>query len=47
MPMTNNSLLPNNPRVYLWVALALLLILNVEYWMRDFAPAGEIKGERA
>ena len=39
MPMTNNSLLPSSPRLYLWVALALLLILNVEYWMRDYAPA--------
>ncbi len=36
--MTNNSLLPNNPRLYLWVALALLLILNVQYWMKDYAP---------
>ena len=36
--MSNNSLLPNNPRLYLWVALALLLILNVQYWMKDYAP---------
>ncbi|MBS0379147.1 MAG: membrane protein insertase YidC [Proteobacteria bacterium] len=37
--MSNNSILPNNPRVYLWVGLAALLALNVQYWMHDFAPA--------
>ena len=36
--MTNNSFFPNNPRVYLWVALGLLLFLNVEYWLKDYAP---------
>jgi YidC/Oxa1 family membrane protein insertase len=33
-----NSFLPNSPRVYLWVALGLLLFLNVEYWFKDYAP---------
>ncbi len=37
--MSNNSILPTNPRVYLWVGLAALLALNVQYWMHDFAPA--------
>jgi YidC/Oxa1 family membrane protein insertase len=36
--MTNNRFFPNSPRVYLWVALGLLLFLNVEYWMKDYAP---------
>jgi YidC/Oxa1 family membrane protein insertase len=36
---TNNSLLPTSPRIYLWVALGLLLLLNLEYWMKDYAPA--------
>jgi YidC/Oxa1 family membrane protein insertase len=33
-----NSLFPNNPRLYLWVALGMLVFLNVEYWMRDYGP---------
>ena len=36
-PMSNNFL-PNSPRVYLWVALGLLMFLNVEYWLQDYAP---------
>ena len=36
--MTNNSFFPNNPRIYLWVALGLLLFLNVQYWLKDYAP---------
>jgi YidC/Oxa1 family membrane protein insertase len=35
--MTNNFI-TNSPRVYLWVALAALLLLNYEAWMRDYAP---------
>jgi YidC/Oxa1 family membrane protein insertase len=27
-----------NPRIFLWGALALLLLLDYEAWMRDFAP---------
>lgn len=27
-----------NPRVFLWIALALILWLNYEAWMRDYAP---------
>jgi YidC/Oxa1 family membrane protein insertase len=37
--MTNNSFFPNNPRLYLWVALGLLLFLNVQFWMKDYPPA--------
>jgi len=33
-----NSFFPNNPRLYLWVALGMLVFLNVEYWMRDYGP---------
>jgi YidC/Oxa1 family membrane protein insertase len=28
----------NNPRIYLWIALALLVWLNYEAWERDYAP---------
>src|SRR5262245_9013177 len=28
-----------NPRVFVWIALALILWLNWEAWMRDYAPA--------
>lgn len=28
-----------NPRVFVWIALALVLWLNWEAWMRDYAPA--------
>ncbi|MFI4880138.1 MAG: membrane protein insertase YidC [Steroidobacterales bacterium] len=35
--MTNNPI-SGNPRVYLFVALAALLLLNYEAWMRDYAP---------
>ena len=38
-----------NPRIYLWIALALLLWMNLVQWNRDFAerpglpaPAGAI-----
>ena len=29
----------NNPRLFLWVALALILFLNFETWQHDYAPA--------
>src|SRR6187402_660174 len=29
----------NNPRIYLWIALALLVWLNYDAWERDYAPA--------
>ena len=29
----------NNPRIYLWVALALMVWLNYDAWQRDYAPA--------
>ncbi len=28
----------NNPRIYLWVALGLLLLLNYQTWMVDYGP---------
>jgi YidC/Oxa1 family membrane protein insertase len=28
----------NNPRIYLWIALALVFWLNYEAWMRDYGP---------
>lgn len=28
-----------NPRIFLWIALALVFWLNYEAWMRDYAPA--------
>ena len=34
-----NNFLPNNPRMYLWVALGLLAIMNYQTWMHDYAPA--------
>ncbi len=27
-----------NPRLFLWIALAAILVLNYEAWMRDYAP---------
>src|SRR4029077_13943602 len=36
--LMRNSFFPNNPRLYLWVALGMLVFLNVEYWMRDYGP---------
>jgi len=29
----------NNPRIYLWIALALMVWLNYDAWQRDYAPA--------
>jgi YidC/Oxa1 family membrane protein insertase len=34
-----NNFLPNSPRMYLWVALGLLAIMNYQTWMHDYAPA--------
>ncbi len=28
----------NNPRIYLWIALALMVWLNYDAWQRDYAP---------
>ncbi len=28
----------NNPRIYLWIALAFVLVLDYEAWMRDYTP---------
>src|SRR5215207_4200598 len=30
-----------NPRVFLWIALGLVLWLNYEAWQRDYAPANQ------
>jgi len=37
----------NNPRIFLWVALALILFVNYETWMRDYAtrPAATVAGK--
>ncbi|MBS0416364.1 MAG: membrane protein insertase YidC [Proteobacteria bacterium] len=32
----------NNPRIYLWVALALMVWLNYDAWQRDYAPPPNI-----
>jgi len=29
----------NNPRIYLWIALALMVWLNYDAWQRDYTPA--------
>src|SRR5579863_8919427 len=34
----SNNLISGNPRLYLFVALAALLLLNYEAWMRDYPP---------
>ena len=36
-----NNILPNNPRLYLWVALGLLGLLNYQAWMKDYGPPPE------
>ena len=28
----------NNPRIYLWIALALVVVLNYQAWMTDYGP---------
>ncbi len=37
-----NKIFPNNPRLYLWAALAMLALLNYQTWMKDYGPAPEI-----
>ena len=34
----SNSLFPTSARLYLWVALGLLLFINVQTWLKDYAP---------
>src|SRR5258708_6131239 len=34
-----NKLFSSNPRMYLWTALALLVLANYQTWMRDYPPA--------
>ncbi len=36
-----NNIFPNNPRIYLWVALAMLGLLNYQTWMKDYGPPPE------
>src|SRR5579862_6325048 len=31
----------NNPRIYLWIALALMLFLNYDAWQRDYGTRPE------
>ncbi len=33
-----NSILPNNPRLFLWLALGMLAFLNYQTWMKDYGP---------
>jgi YidC/Oxa1 family membrane protein insertase len=33
-----NKVLPNNPRLFLWFGLALLLFVNYQTWMHDYGP---------
>jgi YidC/Oxa1 family membrane protein insertase len=42
-----NKLLPNNPRIYLWVALAMLALLNYQTWMKDYGPPPELTSASA
>src|SRR3979411_1841699 len=32
----------NNPRIYLWVALALMVWLNYDAWQRDYGPRPDV-----
>jgi YidC/Oxa1 family membrane protein insertase len=32
----------NNPRIYLWIALALMIWLNYDAWQRDYGPRPEL-----
>jgi YidC/Oxa1 family membrane protein insertase len=32
----------NNPRLFLWVALALILFVNYQTWVRDYAPVAPV-----
>jgi YidC/Oxa1 family membrane protein insertase len=39
---TNTLHMTNNPRIYLWVALALMVWLNYDAWNRDYGPKPDI-----
>ena len=32
----------NNPRIYLWIALALMVWLNYDAWQRDYGPRPDV-----
>ena len=32
----------NNPRIYLWIALALMIWLNYDAWQRDYGPRPDV-----
>jgi YidC/Oxa1 family membrane protein insertase len=32
----------NNPRIYLWIALALMVWLNYDAWQRDYGPRADV-----
>src|SRR5215469_1120092 len=36
--MASPNPVSNNPRFYLWLAFAALLLLNYQAWMKDYAP---------
>ncbi len=42
-----NNIFPNNPRIYLWVALGMLGLLNYQAWMKDYAPPPELTAASA
>ena len=42
-----NNIFPNNPRIYLWVALGMLGLLNYQAWMKDYAPPPELAAASA
>jgi YidC/Oxa1 family membrane protein insertase len=42
--MASPNLVSNNPRFYLWLALAALLLLNYQAWMKDYAPPPQAAG---
>jgi len=45
-PPASITPMTNSPRVFLWIALALLLWLNYETWMRDYGPQGTVTAQK-
>jgi len=37
-PAAQITHMSNNPRIYLWIALALVVFLNYQAWMTDYGP---------
>ena len=42
-----NKIFPTSPRIYLWVALGMLALLNYQAWMKDYAPPPELTAASA